>query len=123
MTWVKLEVGNNWGALFYTYPGERLNAKGQNDAGNALVLKEGLETAVRFPDDWGAVVRLESKPEPFRYFDMGRECRGETKRWGFLWEVHGLPVWIDLESVEVAAGFASRVRESKGVAAREEIPK
>ncbi len=25
MTWRKLEVGNDWGALYYTYAGERLN--------------------------------------------------------------------------------------------------
>lgn len=113
MTWVKLEVGNNWGDIFYTYPGERLNESGTNNPSNALVLREGIDTAVRFPDDWGAVVRMTSKVERFSYWDMGHECSGETKRWGFEVEVHGLPCWIPLETVEVVLGFVSRVRESK----------
>lgn len=118
MTWVKLEVGNNWGDLFYVYPGERLNAFGTNETENALSLSEGLETAVRFPDDWGAVIRLTSKVERFRYNDMGHEHSGETRRWGFEQDVHGVAVWIPIEEVEVVLGFVSRVRESKGTATR-----
>jgi len=113
MTWVKLEVGNNWGELFYRYPGDRLNASGTNETAHALVLAEGLETAVRFPDDWGAVVRLVSQQEPFRYHDMGHECSGTTKRWGFEFEVHGIQLWIPLEAVEVVHGFACRVCDLK----------
>ena len=84
MTWVKLEVGNNWGELFYRYPSDRLNASGTNETAHALVLAEGLETAVRFPDDWGAVVRLVSQQ-----------------------------LWIPLEAVEVVHGFACRVCDLK----------
>jgi hypothetical protein len=111
VSWVRLEVGNDWGQAFYTYPGERLNATGTNETDNALVLCEGMTTAVRFPDDWGAVVDLSSRPERFSYSDMGREHSGTTKRWGFEWDVHGLKVWIPIESVDVCQGFASRRRE------------
>lgn len=113
MTWVRLEVGNNWGSFYYTYPGERLNAFGTCETENALVLTEGFETAVRFPDQWSAVVPLVSKLESYRYSDMGREYSGPTKRWGFEFEVHGLKIWIPLEKVDVAAGFAPRFSETK----------
>lgn len=111
MPWVTLEIGNNWGDLFYTYPGEKLNANGQNETANALQLYEGMPIAVRFPDNWGQVVELVSKKESFSFNDMGNTCAGTTLRWGFEVEVHGLKVWIPLESVQVAEGSARRRRE------------
>lgn len=108
MTWVKLEVGDDWCDLFYTYPGERLNSSGTNETRNALQLREGMTIAVRFPDNWGAVVDLQSRPEKFRYSDMGHEHHGTTKRWGFEQDVHGVKVWIPLEHVEVPHNFALR---------------
>ena len=111
MNWVRLEMGNNWGDFFYTYPGERLNASGTNDTDNAIVFRTGMTTAVRFPDDWGAVVDLVPREERFSYSDMGHECSGTTHRWGFEWDVHGVKVWIPIEEVEVCAGFALRRRD------------
>ena len=111
MSWVTLEVGNNWGDLFYTYPGEKLNANGINDTDNALQLHEGMQIAVRFPDDWGQVVELVSKRQTFSYGDMGQTHTGTTLRWGFEVEVHGLKVWIPLESVQVPQDFARRRKE------------
>lgn len=105
---MRLEVGNNWGSLFYTYPGEQLNSSGTNETRNALQLREGMTIAVRFPDDWGAVVDLVPKAEEYRGSDMGREYMGTTQRWGFHFDVHGLQVWIPLESVEVSADFCLR---------------
>ena len=114
MTWEKLEVGNNWGALFYTYPGERLNSSGTNATENELDLRSGIVIAVRFPDDWGSVVELSGRLELFSFQDMGHECSGETTRWGFEFEVHGLPVWIPIEQVEVAVGSLQRKRDRTG---------
>lgn len=114
--WVKLEVGNNWGCSFYAYPGELLKDSGTNEPRNALMLREGLETAVRFPDQWGQVVRLVSRKVGFHYSDMGHEHYGETRRWGFEIDVHGVSVWIPLEAVEVVRGFVPRVRDSEGKA-------
>lgn len=118
MTWVRLEVGSNWGELFYAYPGERLNENGMNDTGNALLLHEGLETAVRFPDDWGAVVALRSKTSTFLYHHGDGKAFGVTRRWGFEMDVHGMAAWIPIESVDVVLGFATRARDSKEGAKR-----
>lgn len=113
MTWAKLEVGNNWGALFYAYPGELINSSGTNATENELELRAGISVAVRFPDGWGSVVELSGRLERFSFFDMGRECSGETTRWGFEFEVHGLPVWIPIEQVEMAVGSLRRKRDQR----------
>lgn len=119
MTWVKLEVGNDWGALFYTYPGERLDSSGTNATRNALELREGLDVAIRFPDGWGSVVALVPRVESFRYSDMGHEHTGQTTRWGFEADVHGLKVWVPIESVEVAQQVALRRWEAQEAQAKQ----
>jgi hypothetical protein len=99
-SWVGLELGRNWGNIFYARAGEKW-VDGESEPKNGLVLTVGDETPVRFPSGTAIVVHLDSEVRKVVESDMGHEYRAELVFFGFWLDVDGLRLWVPLESVQI----------------------
>lgn len=109
--WVTLEVGNDWMVIFYTLPGERLNAHGTNDTQNAVLLEEGRELSVRFPDGAVETRALVARRVATRASDHGHRYDVTQVQFGVNVEVHGILVWVPIECVQVRRSALQRRRD------------
>jgi hypothetical protein len=99
--WVAIEEGNDWGAIFYTFAGERLNKYGTNATDSALVLTKGQMLNVQFRDGTERVVHLDSQSTTTSVSDHGRQYPVHQERFGFNMQYRGSLVWIPLQEVRV----------------------
>lgn len=99
MTWVKLEKGDDWEAVYYALPGERLKG-GCASASNGVNLYRRTYS-VRFPDGHIEQCLLKTRSHTERDFGHGytRDIKTET-----VWAVvnfHGVELWVEVSEVEL----------------------
>jgi hypothetical protein len=102
--WRRLEIGDDWGAKYYAYAGERYNERGMADQRRGIKFRVGEELDIRWPNGDVATVRLAQRTERGTVRDMGNSYSVTERYWGFWHDVHGTQVFVDLADVEIPGG-------------------
>lgn len=108
--WVRLEVGNDWGVVYYTYPGERLTKHGtaSHDLGLDLAPHVGSVIDVRWPDGAIRPGQLAHKSYESSVSDHGKSYPVRVDIYGLEWTARGVQCWVDIDKVEIRRIFKVR---------------
>lgn len=109
--YVSIEVGNDWGVVYYAYAGQSLTCDGFADRKLGLKLREGHAMQVMFPDGTTSTSRLSARKQYSTVSDHGKHSDVAYTEYGFEGSYLGVPVWIPLEAVKVLKGSISSGKE------------
>ncbi len=111
--YVRLQEGNDWGALYLTLPGQALGGTFQtSDRKRGLKFRDGQLVSIRWPDGSMTEESLVHKEFQSQISDHGHLESVTNNRPGVVVNVRGVKHWTPLADLDVLAEDVAPAREA-----------